>query len=121
MKETVDSIIKWHEATFPKATLRGQKEKFKKELEEWKESKKSDITELADMLIVACGIARFDLLSAAFCFSMCQKEFEASKSDDIDIASLAKAIDEKMSINRARTWNFDNGLYQHKTEDKEEK
>lgn len=114
MKETIKSIIDWHETTFPDATLEAQIEKFYNEHSEFVETDRTDIMELADMLIVACGIARFDLLSAAFCFSMCQKEFEASKSDDIDIVSLAKAIDDKMQTNRERTWNFENGQYQHK-------
>ena len=28
MKETIKSIIDWHETTFPDATLKGQKEKY---------------------------------------------------------------------------------------------
>lgn len=35
MKESIKSIIQWHEITFPDATLLGQKEKYHKEFQEW--------------------------------------------------------------------------------------
>ena len=46
MKETIISIAKWHEETFPDATLDGQKVKYTEELHEWEESQYEDISEL---------------------------------------------------------------------------
>lgn len=102
MKESIKSIIQWHEDTFKDATLEGQIDKFMKEWQEWQESR--DIYELADMYIVACGIARFDSVLAIDYF------FDISV---IGTKGLQEAVDEKMKINRQRKWNFENGQYQH--------
>lgn len=61
MKETILSISKWHEETFPDATLSGQIEKWNEELKEFRETNYREAYELADMFIVACGIIRFDI------------------------------------------------------------
>lgn len=102
MKETIKSIIEWHETTFPEVNIMWQIDKFHKETSEFVETNRTDIMELADMFIATCGVARFDIFAAACCFSICQKEFETAKSDDITIDSLEEAIDKKMEINRQR-------------------
>lgn len=60
--ENIQSIIEWHTKTFPDATLTGQKAKFDEEITEYeKANTPTDIAfEMADLFIVACGIARFD-------------------------------------------------------------
>ncbi len=103
MKESIKSIIEWHETTFPDATLKGQIEKFMAEWREWEQDR--DISELADMFIVACGIARFNSVLALDYF------WEISH---IGTEGLSEAINKKMEINRQRKWNFQNGQYQHK-------
>lgn len=115
MKESIKSIIEWHETTFPDATLMGQEEKFEKEYKEYKESGKKDILELADMFIVACGVARFPngSGSAILCFVRTSNELEKSNFTGDE---LQEAVDKKMEINRQRKWNFENGVYQHKEE-----
>lgn len=110
-KETIQSIIEWHTKTFPNATLEGQLEKFKKERKEWLDSEHTDISELADMFIVACGVARFDTIEAMFCFGRVDDNLTISV---FQTKELEKAIDKKMEINRKRKWNFQDGQYQHK-------
>ena len=48
-----------NEETFPEATLTNQLEKFTEETRELERVDNQDISELADMFIVACGISRF--------------------------------------------------------------
>ena len=102
MTETIQSIAQWHEQTFPDATLEGQKEKFQEEFKEFVDSDYKDISELADMFIVACGIARFDIHSALFYFADIYDWYNADI--DLDPGTLQKTVDEKMAKNRQRTW-----------------
>ncbi len=62
MKETILSIAKWHEQTFPDTDLQGQLAKFQEETDEYAEDE--SLAELADMFIVACGMTRFDNMAA---------------------------------------------------------
>lgn len=110
-KETIQSIIEWQEQTFPDATLEGQIKKFKIEHLEYSMSHPKDISELADMFIVACGIARFDYIKSFSCFTIIDDILESSSFTDSD---FVKAVDDKMAINRKRKWNFQDGQYQHK-------
>lgn len=119
MKESIESIARWHRETFPDATLLTQLEKFKEETQEWHNSQHitdegiivGDISELADMFIAACGIARFNRIDAIFNFMYVADELENSTYASID---LEQAIDAKMEINRARKWNNKDGYYKHK-------
>lgn len=119
MKESILSIAQWHRDTFPDATLAGQKEKWQEEKREWKESLRpategfvlGDVSELADMFIVACGLTRFSDAEAMFCFGRVERELCASLFTTPD---LEHAIDEKMERNRARVWKKqDSGSYHH--------
>lgn len=105
MKETIESIIKWQTETFPDATRDGQCAKFQDEKAEFFES--HELMELADMFIVACGIARFD---AMHCFATVERLRSVTRWTNQDFATV---IDEKMAINRARRWNKCDGKYQH--------
>jgi hypothetical protein len=110
MKENIASIIQWHTETFPNATLEGQLQKFEDELQELLESNYEDITELADIFIVACGICRFSLVRGMTAFwkiadltagmLLIKKQFET-------------AVNKKMEINRKRKWGCNKGYYQH--------
>lgn len=115
MKESIKSIAEWHEKTFPDATLLGQREKFYKEKLEWYASGCADITELADMFIVAAGMTRFAGIESMFCMRSVDNELKDSIFATI---ALEEAVDKKMEINRQRKWNFENGQYQHKEESK---
>lgn len=114
MKESIDTIIKWHTETFPEATLEGQLAKWDEEAHEFKYSEPlSDeaLGELADMTIVSAGIARFDygrgldaLVDTLLCFD----------DDEWTTSELWQAVEKKMEKNRRRVWEKQNGMYQHK-------
>lgn len=117
MKETIKTIIEWHEQTFPDATLEGQIDKFQQELKEFAATLlepdadyNHQLEELADMYIVACGIARFSIERALSCFTVVN-----TFKDLYGLCSfeLKEAVDKKMAINRKRKWGIGKGNYQH--------
>lgn len=112
MNETIQTIIQWHESAFPDATLEGQKRKLEEEAEEWYNSKQDDISELADIFIVACGLARFSIIEALDAFSKVRNHLNISNK--FDRYDLLVAVNAKMNINRSRTWKKTDGLYKHK-------
>ncbi len=119
MKESVLSIAKWHEETFPDTDFNGQMEKWREERDEWLNSRANhatgDIYELGDMFIVACGLTRFNSTEAMFCFGRIERELDKSNFATRD---LELAVDEKMKRNRARAWKKqDNGTYHHIADD----
>jgi hypothetical protein len=116
MKETIKSIILWHEQTFPDATQEGQIDKYFKEEAEFLTAMEigsfnEAINEMADCFIVACGIGRFDIILAARfmgrVFNMFANDAGFTKT------TLQKAIDKKMEINRNRKWGKKGNSYQH--------
>lgn len=118
MKESIESIARWHKETFPDETLLGQLNKFQEEKKEWQASQHitetgaimGDVSELADMFIVACGISRFGHIDAMWNFARVAHELEHSCFSSGD---LEHAIDEKMEINRSRKWKHIDGNYHH--------
>lgn len=119
MKETIKSIIEWHEQTFGDAeTLEGQIEKFHTEYHEWIKSRHittegkiiGDISELADMAIVAAGIGRFD---CAMSIKYLGDVYNEICNNYLTKYDLEEAIDAKMAKNRARKWTPQNGSFQH--------
>lgn len=117
MKENIASIIQWHTETFPDATLEGQLKKFEDEEKEYEEADEKDVLakstlmELADLVIVACGIARFDLLEGLYAFESALHWID--KCSCFDIIDVSNAVKEKMQINRKRKWGCNKGYYQH--------
>lgn len=110
-RETVASIIKWSEETFgDNITLEGQIKKFEDELDEWLESDREDIMELADMAIVACSVARFSFEDMLDLFQRVSYELSRTLYTGKE---LEKAIAKKMAINRKRKWTIGKGNYQH--------
>lgn len=111
MKEDIRTIIKWHEETFPDATLDGQRTKFEEELNEYRQDK--TMMELADMFIVACGIARFDSIAALEYFSVVFKALLEWKIIGA-WGVLQEVVNTKMAKNRKRVWaKTDEGTYHH--------
>lgn len=115
MNESILTIAKWHEETFPDTDFNGQMEKWFEERIEWQSScnptQHGDILELADMFVVACGLTRFNSTEAMFCFARICDELASSGFATQD---LEHAIDAKMERNRARAWKKqDNGTYHH--------
>ena len=110
MKETIKSIIEWHEQTFPDATLAGQLEKYQDELQELVQSNHKDITELADMFVVSCGICRFSLTQGMTAF---WKVADLGARMFLIKEQFDAAVNNKMAINRQRKWGIGKGNYQH--------
>lgn len=111
--ETIKSIIEWHEQTFPDATLEGQLEKFKEEEKEYSET--PNLLELADMFIVACGIARFNSILSMKYFCKVRRKLNNRLWKRVGGDTLLQyAINEKMHINKKRQWNKIGQLYKHK-------
>lgn len=112
MKETTKTIIDWHRKTFPDANLKGQILKYAEETNEFMYRDLSDLSELADMVIVCAGIMRFNKrLGGIFL----QNTYEICwYIGEYDMTELWEAVDKKMEKNRKRVWNKkDNGTYHH--------
>ena len=112
MKETAKTIQKWHEESFPDATLDGQLGKLQEEIKEYMDAKTDEekLFELADMAIVVMGIRRFDEKHAKELIFMV---YENASEDGFDMTELWDAIQKKMEQNRKRKWTKKNGLYKH--------
>lgn len=117
MKETILTIAKWSEETFgDNITLEGQIKKFEDELDEWLDSDREDIMELADMAIVACSVARFSFADTIDLFQRISYELSRTLYTGEE---LEKAITKKMRINRKRKWAVGKGNFQHISEGEE--
>lgn len=111
MSETIDTIIQWHSQMFPDATLKDQMDKYEEERKEWLDSDCNDLPELADMFIVACGLARFDMYTG-----LCALENVIFwlNSESFGMSELVEEVEKKMEKNRKRTWvKQENGSYHH--------
>lgn len=112
MKETIKSIIEWHEQTFPDATLEGQTDKYNNEYNEYymAKTKESILEELADMFIVTIGILRLDFREGLFFMNDALRTFYDST---YTWGQLEETINKKMQINRKRKWNKIGNKFQH--------
>lgn len=112
MIETIDTIIQWHRETFPDATLEGQKKKWQEEYDEWNNTEtetQEELCETADMIIVACGIARFNYMTGLYYLYRAMDLMW-----NVDTEKLWEAVESKMEKNRKRVWNkTGNGTYHH--------
>lgn len=111
MKETIDTIIAWHSQAFPDATLDGQKIKWNEEYNEFGNTdsgSQEELYEIADMIIVSCGIMRFDYaLGLDYLVSSFYKGTFNPKEK-------WTAVKVKMEKNRKRVWNKTaEGTYHH--------
>ena len=109
--ESILSIAQWHQQTFPDAELVDQITKFDEEYNEYRHD--PSFEELADMFIVACGIARYDTTTAMGYFFIVSSELENRKEIAASVL-FGLAIDKKMAKNRERTWEkTPQGNYHH--------
>lgn len=112
MKETIDTIIKWHTETFPDATLDGQRKKWQEEYDEWNNTEvgsEEELYEIADLIIVSAGIARFDYMIGLYHI---YRAIDLVYDTNLD--ELWKIVEKKMEKNRRRIWNkTGNGTYHH--------
>lgn len=113
MFKSIESIIEWHKEHFPVATLKGQRDKWIEELNEFNNATgKHRIEELADLFIVACGIARFSTIEAMNAFAQVDAAIQMDRINGV-LYDFQQFIENKMIINTSRKWKIDNGQYKH--------
>lgn len=107
IKENLATIIAWHTDTFPHATYDGQIKKFEEEMEEYlsANTQQDRLEELADLIIVCCGIARFSTTAGLRHIAQLPFNFTRQEIDD--------AVQAKMIKNRQRKWTKGDGQYRH--------
>ena len=91
-------------------TINHQIDKYDEEQKEFIDSKYKDVTELADMFIVACGMTRFDAFTAIWYLKDVYDWVEECSILERDVE---QAVAKKMAINRHRVWEKKGGLYKH--------
>lgn len=112
--ELIEILKKEHTETFKDITLEAQLDKFVDEQDEYEEADNclNEARELADMIIVAAGVARFaprfvkEVLKPYICKKMGEEE---SLNSIIAYMALEKSL-----INKQRKWEKKGGKYQHK-------
>lgn len=107
IKENLATIIAWHTETFPHATYDGQIKKFEEEMNEYLSATTmpNKLEELADLIIVCCGIARFSTTDGLRHIAQLPFNFTRQEIDD--------AVQAKMIKNRQRKWTKGDGQYRH--------
>jgi len=109
----LNSIKRWHEKTFPDATLAGQLAKLEEEICEslkvGKKDKAALFEEIADVLIVCAGLRRFD---SKIGISIENNYLNNATLDILSVIDLA--IIQKMNKNRKRKWEkTEDGRFHH--------
>jgi len=113
-KELENSIIEWHIATFPDATLDSQIAKIEEEVDEVlnAENCQEFYKELSDCWIVALALQRWSL--SAFRFAVIGLDYlEKERNWEIPQESFEKMVEEKLEINKKRIWKKINNVYHH--------
>lgn len=112
--ELIDILKKEHEETFKDITLDAQLDKFVDEQQEYENAENclEEARELADMIIVAAGIARF---APRFVEKVLKPYIEKKMGEENNLNSIiAYMALEKSLINKGRKWDKTGGKYQHK-------
>ena len=111
---TFDNLIALHEMLWPETNLKQQESKWHEEEDEWysaDENSEEEMYELADMIIVSAGIARFDYVKGLkyFCLSL-ERQYIA-----YSLPELWSAVEKKMRKNMKRDWKKKDDVgYHHK-------
>lgn len=113
---TFDNLIALHEMLWEDTNLDQQRAKFKEEEKEYKEAganTEDGLYEVADMVIVSAGIARFDYTEGIgwLANTLCCNEYPL---DDI-----WQAVETKMRKNMKRDWAKKDDVGYHHTEEGE--
>lgn len=112
--ELIEILKKEHEEIFKDITLEAQLDKFVDEQQEYKNAENclEEARELADMIIVAAGIARF---APRFVDEVIKPYIEEKMGEENNLNSIiAYMALEKSLINKERKWSKKDGKYQHK-------
>ena len=99
---TPEQIAKWHEDTFPNATMESQLLKLEEEIGEYFSSE-DDMEEYADVYIVV------KVLQLRYKSLIGDIMSELLLNDD----DVIRCINNKMDINTQRKWEFVDGVYRH--------
>lgn len=113
--ELMAILIKEHEETFKDITLDAQLDKFMDEVEEYEaaDNPLDEARELADMLIVAAGVARFAPRFAKEWLTHRVVD-EIKDGGEYGCGLVTYLALEKSLINKNRDWSKKGGKYQHK-------
>lgn len=112
--ELIDILKKEHEETFKDVTLEAQLDKFIDEQQEYENAENclEEARKLADMIIVAAGVARF---APRFVEKVLKPYMEQKIGEENNLISIiAYMALEKSLINKGRKWDKTGGKYQHK-------
>ncbi len=100
MDKLIQDILEWHKETFPKATLSSQLRKVESEIMEMYEApnRYESLEEKADVCIA--------LVSLAFRFNSLIGQILLSRYyyDHYPFEEIRVAMENKMKLNRTRTW-----------------
>ena len=118
-KEILDNAVHWHMDTFKECTLESQLVQLEEELNELKDVIETEgegvdryVEEVVDVLIVSYVLAiRFNSEVGGFVFS--EMEYNLISEYPQLAKKVKKALENKMNINKNRTWVFENGKYHH--------
>lgn len=112
--ELMAILIKEHEETFKDITLEAQLDKFIDEQDEFEEADNclDEARELADMFIVAAGVARFAPRFVKNCLVPVLVDI-AEEHKEFGRGMVTQLALEKSLINKNRKWAKKNGKYQH--------
>lgn len=111
--ELIEILKKEHTETFKDITLEAQLDKFVDEQHEYEEADNclNEARELADMIIVAAGVARF---APRFVKEVLKPYIRKEMGEDGRLSSIiAYMALEKSLINKERKWDKKEGKYQH--------
>lgn len=114
---TFDNLIALHEMLWPSTNLSQQENKWHEEEDEWystDDGSEEELYELADMIIVSAGIARFDYVKGLEYFRRSLGRQTAS-----DLSELWNAVEKKMLRNLRRDWQKKADVGYHHTEEGE--
>lgn len=112
--ELIEILKKEHTETFKDITLEAQLDKFVDEQDEYEEADNclNEAREIADMIIVAAGVARF---APRFVKEVLKPYILKKMGEEENFNSIiAYMALEKSLINKERKWEKKGGKYQHK-------
>lgn len=111
---TFDNLIAIHEMLFSETNLQQQEEKFKEEEDEFVRAlagTEDEIFELADMVIVSAGIARFDYPKG---LDYLYRALDVGRTVDYVANDIWQAVEKKVEKLKKRVWVKDPDVgYKH--------
>lgn len=106
----LEKMAESHKTLFPNATAESQFWKLEEEIKEWQAALHTgdEIKELADVIIVCCGLYRWFPNVAAFIVGSCSILYAW-----YDVRKIEKEVERKWQINLKRKWEWNGKTYHH--------